>query len=154
MQRRTLRCPDVICGTREDKLICIYCFWCFHKLQRYQHFTSLAFWWPADSYFDNYSYYGETDNTHIGYKWHSRLSPHFASSIFAWTAVTQITRCMGPTWVLVAPDGPHGGPMKLAVWVPADAWPRIGIQVRFRGISLYTIIIVCNKHHYWEQTSH
>ena len=25
---------------------------------------------------------------------------------------------MGPTWVLSAPDGPHVGPMKLAIWFP------------------------------------
>ena len=24
---------------------------------------------------------------------------------------------MGPTWVLSAPDGPHVGPMNLAIWV-------------------------------------
>ena len=24
---------------------------------------------------------------------------------------------MGPTWVLSAPDGPHVGPMNLAIWI-------------------------------------
>ena len=24
---------------------------------------------------------------------------------------------MGPTWILSAPDGPHVGPMHLAIWV-------------------------------------
>ena len=24
---------------------------------------------------------------------------------------------MGPTWVLLAPDGPHVGPMNLVIWV-------------------------------------
>ena len=24
---------------------------------------------------------------------------------------------LGPTWVLSAPDGPHDGPMNLAIWV-------------------------------------
>ena len=24
---------------------------------------------------------------------------------------------MGPTWVLLAPDGPHIGPVNLAIWV-------------------------------------
>ena len=27
---------------------------------------------------------------------------------------------MGPTWVLSAPDGPHVGPMNLALWVDMD----------------------------------
>ena len=31
---------------------------------------------------------------------------------------------MGPTWVLSAPDGPHVGPMNLAIWVdiPGKTW--------------------------------
>ena len=27
---------------------------------------------------------------------------------------------MGPTWVLSAPDGPHVGPMNLAIWVDSS----------------------------------
>ena len=27
---------------------------------------------------------------------------------------------LGPTWVLSAPDGPHVGPMNLAIWDPND----------------------------------
>ena len=30
---------------------------------------------------------------------------------------TQIAKFMGPTWVLSAPDGPHVGPMNLAIRV-------------------------------------
>ena len=33
---------------------------------------------------------------------------------------------MGPTWVLLAPGGPHVGPMNLAIWV------RIGLDVHFQ----------------------
>ena len=29
---------------------------------------------------------------------------------------------MGPTWVLSAPDGPHVGPMNLAIWVVKCVW--------------------------------
>ena len=30
---------------------------------------------------------------------------------------------MGPTWVLSAPDGPHVGPMNLAIRVLLHRWP-------------------------------
>ena len=29
---------------------------------------------------------------------------------------------MGPTWVLSAPDGPHLGPMSLAIWDVLTEW--------------------------------
>ena len=34
---------------------------------------------------------------------------------------------MGPTWVLLAPDGPHVGPMNLAIWdrVSLSNWEKI-----------------------------
>ena len=31
---------------------------------------------------------------------------------------------MGPTWVLSAPDGPHVGPMNLAIRVVANTYSR------------------------------
>ena len=44
---------------------------------------------------------------------------------------------MGPTWVLSAPDGPHVGPMNLAI---RDASEMIRI-----GIELGMVALVVNK---------
>ena len=43
---------------------------------------------------------------------------------------------MGPTWVLSAPDGPHAGPMHLA------------IRVGFSKCSFYFPDILCTEHQY------
>ena len=37
----------------------------------------------------------------------------------------QIAKFMGPTWVLSAPDGPHVGPMNLAIWVGTPSMTRL-----------------------------
>ena len=42
---------------------------------------------------------------------------------------------MGPSWVLSAPDGPHVGPMNLAIRVAAWPHPRSLYLVQFRLIT-------------------
>ena len=56
-----------------------------------------------------------------------------------------IARFMGPTWVLSAPDGPHVGPMNLAIWVMIR-WYTCGIycsdigrEVIYNKTSLITM---------------
>ena len=45
---------------------------------------------------------------------------------------------MGPTWVLSAPDGPHDGPMNLAIKVvyPLQKWSAVQNSVVFFFVSL------------------
>ena len=43
--------------------------------------------------------------------------PQMAPVLAPWTLLSsQIASFVGPTWVLLAPDGPHVGPMNLAIW--------------------------------------
>ena len=37
---------------------------------------------------------------------------------------------MGPTWVLSAPDGPHVGPMNLAIGYSYQTWSKTGLLMR------------------------
>ena len=46
---------------------------------------------------------------------------------------------MGPTWVLAAPDGPHVGPMNLAIRV-FISWSK--------DSSLVSLIVTCSYVHY------
>ena len=48
---------------------------------------------------------------------------------------TQVTRFMGPTWVMSAPDGPHVGPMNIAI---RECW--------LKGIGMYCIAIPQKLH--------
>ena len=43
---------------------------------------------------------------------------------------------MGPTWVLSAPDGPHVGPMNLAIWDMMDSILKAAF-VFIHGMYLY-----------------
>ena len=48
-----------------------------------------------------------------------RVSLHLVNStkVFMWSQKAKFMANMGPTWVLLALDGPHVGPMKLAIRV-------------------------------------
>ena len=44
-------------------------------------------------------------------RWKEALLLNSDNGSMPWLEATQITRFMGPTWVLSAPDGPHVGPI-------------------------------------------
>ena len=50
-------------------------------------------------------------------RYSNRLWEIHTSKNYLRTTTTQIARFTGPTWVLSAPDGPHIGPMNLAIWL-------------------------------------
>ena len=53
---------------------------------------------------------------------------------------------MGPNWVLSAPDGPHVGPMNLAIWVYFIIPWEIQVEnVYWLYTSIYTMVPEANK---------
>ena len=64
---------------------------------------------------------------------------------------------MGPTWVLSAPDGPHAGPMNLAIrvliqWLDKEATSpeRLGMTPIVFELIFFKYLNICPlMHKYW-----
>ena len=141
-----------------------------HKAQGYNtsighiELTAYWLWWVPTEYLDGtMSYNGSV-------YWWLLLPWHYVRMASCWMDTHPDNKAhganMGPTWVLLVPDGPHDGPMNLAIRAGCKGrmmegerteWTEISRNLRMvsfhnKDVMTWNIFIIIGL--FCEQTSH